>query len=633
MPPHASAPSGVSQREMGRALGWLYVAGATLAVLWSLLPHPGDAGDPVVLAMAACAAALGAALAAGAADRASERAIHCVLVVIQVVITVAFVAVGMAGGADNDIRLFYLWATPFAAFFFSPRGALRHSAWTVLCLTVALAGLPVDPGTKLRVWLTTVGALAAVGLLVGTAAARVRAALARLQHTAWHDGLSGLANRGLFARRLEEALTARDRDGGSVHVLLVDLDRFKHVNDTYGHHAGDAVVVAVSGRLAERFRRTVTVARMGGDEFALVARSPYGARPRTADPHLTAVLARLADVWREPVVLPGGDVLRLSATVGVASASGPGADAGTLLRDADVALYRAKQDARGSVRMFDADLRVAVERRVSVDRELAGAMERGELDVVYQPVVDLGDGRTRHAEALVRWTSPVLGAVSPAEFVPIAEDNGLVVAIGRFVLDRAMADLARWRAAGVVDDDFGVAVNVSARQLEPCFVDTVTGLLARHGLPADRVHLEVTESVLVEDTARADAVLTALRALGSRVALDDFGTGWSSLSYLQRFPLDTLKVDRSFVAELDGDRSRPGLVAAVVDLARSLGMDVVAEGVETPLQAQRLRAMGVRWGQGWLFARPLPEAALVAHLAAGPAAVVAVPVPPPRVAT
>ena len=596
----------LSPRSIGRTLGVLYLSGATLAWLWTLLPHPAPEGDLGVRAMIVVALLMGGGLSLGVADRAPLWAFHLVIGAIQVVIAVAYLG---AQVPDNDIRLFFLWATPFAAYFFTPRAALLHGLWTALCLVGALGQTEASAGVGLRVLLTTLGTLAAVGLLVGFAAGSSRRSRRLLQHTAWHDGLSGLPNRVLFEQRVGSALAERDRRGGSVHLLLVDLDHFKLVNDTYGHHAGDELISVVAPRLQEAVGAGATVARMGGDEFAVVLSDPVEDR-------LDGLLERLSRVWSEPVRLDGG-LVPVSASAGLATCSGPGGSAETLLRDADVALYRAKQTHRGSVRRFDRTLRVEVERRTRLDHELRGAAARGELTVVYQPVVAMATGRTVAAEALLRWHHPELGPVPPSEFVPVAEDNGLVVPIGRFVLEEVARDVGAWRSAGTVGDDFTVAVNVSVRQLGEEFPDTFARLLLRHGLPASALTVEVTESVLLDGTLWSGTVLSRLRSAGTRVALDDFGTGYSSLSYLQRLPMDTLKIDRSFVSELDGDRPRIGLVQAVVDLARSLGMDVVAEGVETTEQAQRLLGLGVERAQGWLFARPLGADDFVDRLRVG----------------
>ncbi len=593
-----------SRRGMGRALGVLYLSGAGLAALWTALPHGSRDGDRVLVAMIVLAACLGAALLAGAADRAPTAVFHGVIGVIQVVISVAFAA---TGAADSDIRLFYLWATPFAAVLFTPQVARRHCLFTALCLAVALSTTPAPVLVQLRVFLMTTGTLVAVAVLVGHVTHGMRRSQRLLQHAAWHDSLSGLPNRDLFDRRTTEALAARDARGGTVHVLLVDLDHFKLVNDTYGHHAGDELIYAVAQRLQGALGETALVARMGGDEFAVMLADPTG------ELDLDVVLARLPGVWADPVGLSRA-VVPVSASVGVTSCAEPGRTAEQLLRDADVALYRAKRTRRGSVRAFDAVLRVEVERRTRLDHEMHGAVARGELSLVYQPVVDLVTGRTVGAEALLRWHSPVLGPVSPAEFVPLAEENGLVVPIGRFVLMQAAADVARWRAEGTVDEQFSVAVNVSVRQLAGSFPEELGRLLDGHGLPPSALTVEITESVLLDGTVYSGRVLSQLRRGGTRVSLDDFGTGYSSLSYLQRLPMDVLKIDRSFVGELDGPSPRTGLVSAVLDLARSLGMGVVAEGVETVEQADRLRLLGVERAQGWLFARPLRAVDLVSHL-------------------
>jgi len=592
---------------MGRALGLLYLAGAALAVVWMRLPHGSGVGDQLLLSMILVATVSGAGLGLGIADRAPSWVFHLCIGAIQVVISVGLVAPGVA---DNDIRLFYLWATPFAAFFFTQQSAVWHSVWTAACFAVALSVLDEPTAVLLRVFLLTMGTLAAVGMLVGYVATGMRRSRQQLQHAAWHDHLSGLPNRALFERRTTEALADRDVQGGAVHVLLVDLDHFKLVNDTYGHHAGDQLIREVAARLQGALGERATVARMGGDEFAVVVADPVGALD------LDRALARLPEVWIEPVQLTGA-VVPVSASVGVASCTEPGRTAERLLRDADVALYRAKNTRRGSVRRFDSVLRVEVERRTRLDHELHGALARDELSLVYQPVVDLLSGRTVGAEALLRWNSPTLGPVPPAEFVPVAEENGLVVPIGAYVLARAAVDISRWRADGAVDDQFSVAVNVSVRQLGGSFPEDLDRLLLVHGLPHSALTAEITESVLLDGSVFSGTVLSRLRRAGTRVSLDDFGTGYSSLSYLQRLPMDTLKIDRSFVGELDGPAPRTGLVSAVPDLARSLGIDVIAEGVETPEQADRLRLLGVERAQGWLLARPLRAAELLSHLDQG----------------
>lgn len=603
--PEAGTP--VSHRDMGRAIGLLYLAGAALAVVWTVLPHGSGVGDQLILMMILLATAMGAALGLGVADRAPSWVFHVCIGAIQVVISIGFVAPGVA---DNDIRLFYLWATPFAALFFTQRSALWHGFWTAATFAVALSVQDEPTAVLLRVFLLTMGTLASVGVLVGYIVAGMRRSQQQLQHAAWHDHLSGLPNRALFERRTTEALADRDVHGGAVHVLLVDLDHFKVVNDTYGHHAGDQLIREVGARLKGALGERATVARMGGDEFAVVVADLVGVLD------LDRVLARLPEVWTEPVRLTGA-VVPVSASVGVATCSEPGRTAEQLLRDADVALYRAKNTRRGSVRRFDPVLRVEVERRTRLDQELHDALARDELSLLYQPVVDLLSGRTVGAEALLRWNSPTLGPVPPAEFVPVAEENGLVVPIGAFVLAQAAADISRWRAEGAVDEQFSVAVNVSVRQLCSRFPEDLDRLLLAHGLPHSALTVEITESVLLDGSVFSGTVLSRLRRAGTPVSLDDFGTGYSSLSYLQRLPMDTLKIDRSFVGELDGPAPRTGLVCAVLDLARSLGMNVIAEGVETPEQADRLRLLGVERAQGWLFARPLRACELLRHLDKG----------------
>ncbi len=393
-------------------------------------------------------------------------------------------------------------------------------------------------------------------------------------------------------------------------VLLIDLDRFKHVNDTFGHESGDALLQQVVPRLLAALGPQDVLARLGGDEFAVVCEDPDGRLDACA------VTARLSRVWAEPVFV-GARPLRVSGSTGVALA-GDGATARTLLRDADAAMYESKRRGPGSSQLFSADVAARAERVLLVEQGLQQAVRRGELAVHFQPVVALGGeraGAVVGAEALLRWSSAELGAVAPDEFVPVAEAAGLVGALGDWVLDRALAELAAWRAAGVVGDGFRVAVNVSAHQLEPALPGRVAELLARHGLGPAHLGLEVTESAVVEGGVAAQ-VLRELRAAGVTLLLDDFGTGYSSLAQLRELPFDVVKVDRSFVAGLERSGRDRALVLAVLSLAGALGVSVVAEGVEREGQAEQLRAAGCPAAQGWYFARAVPAADLPAALAA-----------------
>ena len=473
---------------------------------------------------------------------------------------------------------------------------------------------------------------------------RVEVALGR---QALHDALTGLANRALFRDRVEHALARAAREGGPprVAVLYLDLDGFKAVNDSLGHAAGDELLRAVAGRLLNATRGCDTVARFGGDEFAVLLESAHTA----ADAEVVA--ARIVTAVRAPVVLAGaaGPALRpgtprdaatrpearVGVSVGIAFAD-PGVNADGLLRHADAAMYRAKGDGKGQYAVFDPALAAAAVARVALERDLAqavadlgsarppargGACAGGAFTLAYQPVVALATGAVVGAEALLRWRHPVRGVVAPSEFIPLAEASGLITELGCWVLAEACRAAATW-PAGPDGAVVGVAVNVSGRQLDdPAFPGHVAAALADSGLGAARLTLEITESVLMQDTDAALRTLGALKALGVELAVDDFGTGYSSLRYLQQFPVDVLKIDKTFVDGLAGGGPRgardTALARAIVALGQSLTLQTVAEGVEHPEQADQLRAMGCTFGQGYLFARPMDDAALRALFVAG----------------
>ncbi|MBB3082921.1 putative bifunctional diguanylate cyclase/phosphodiesterase [Geodermatophilus sabuli] len=420
-----------------------------------------------------------------------------------------------------------------------------------------------------------------------------------LAHQAFHDTLTGLANRALFADSVDRALQNRARGGPSAAVVFIDLDGFKAVNDTLGHQAGDALLRQVADRLRSAVRAGDTVARLGGDEFAVLVQQP-GDRQDEAG----ATAARVLDVLARPIELAGQRVA-VTGSIGIAVAHDD-ATGESLVRDADIAMYAAKVAGRGRAVVFDPAMRTAAVERRRLEQELTGALARDEFRLVYQPVVDLADDRVVGFEALLRWRSPELGAVPPDVFVPVAEDLGLIGDIGAWVLREACRTAAAWRREHGVAADATMAVNVSAVQLaSPQLLEDVRAALAASGLPASALVLEVTETALVDDPERAAASLTALRALGVQLALDDFGTGYSSLGYLQEFTVDVLKIDRSFVATIPADGELPPIVRGLIDLARALDLEVVAEGVETPAQRARLQAGRCARAQGYLFAAPL----------------------------
>jgi diguanylate cyclase (GGDEF)-like protein/PAS domain S-box-containing protein len=422
---------------------------------------------------------------------------------------------------------------------------------------------------------------------------------AQLTHQALHDPVTGLPNRTLFLDRVSMALARVRRNGGTVAVLFMDLDRFKMINDSLGHEAGDRVLTTIASRLDESLRGSDSVGRLGGDEFAVVCEVKQASEA-------TLVAERIATAIEAPIALDSGQMV-VSASIGIALGEG-GATPSDLLENADAAMYRAKERGKARVEVYDESMRALTLRRLHVENALRIAIEKEQLEVFYQAEVDLQNGEITGAEALVRWRDPARGLVSPGEFIPVAEETGLIVPLGAWVLREACREAAQLRTFGW---PITMAVNLSTRQLaHPGLVRLVADTLDEMGLEPSSLCLEITETVLMQDADRAVVLLEELKALGVTLSLDDFGTGYSSLSYLRRFPVDVVKVDRSFV---DGLVDRPGdasIVAAVRDVTRSLDLGVVAEGIETPEQLERLRALGYERGQGYLFARPGPSGGL-----------------------
>jgi diguanylate cyclase (GGDEF)-like protein/PAS domain S-box-containing protein len=434
-----------------------------------------------------------------------------------------------------------------------------------------------------------------------------REAEEQLRHQAFHDALTGLANRALFTNRVEHALVLRSRmERAEVAVLFLDLDDFKGVNDTLGHAAGDTLLRGVGVRLRETLAPSYTVARLGGDEFAILIEEVAG--PASAVDAAERVVVAL----QKPFELEGREVF-VSASVGIAM----GTVADDLLRAADVAMYRAKASGKAQYVMYVPTMAEDLVGRLELVAELRRA-KREEFVVHYQPVVDLESGAVVGVEALVRWAHATRGLLPPSEFISLAEETGKIVDIGAWVLAEACAQVARWRAETAGAKDLTLNVNVSTRQVRPgVLVDCVRSALHDSGLPPDALTLELTESVLARRHEELRAVLTDVAALGVRLALDDFGTGYSSLSLLQDLPVHTLKVDRSFVSALDGDTTRQGFVQAIVDLAHTLDVALVAEGMETAAETTELRRLGCRAGQGFHFAPPLAAGEVGELLVAG----------------
>jgi diguanylate cyclase (GGDEF)-like protein len=432
-----------------------------------------------------------------------------------------------------------------------------------------------------------------------------RAAIAK-EHQAVHDALTGLPNRVLFRDRIDQAIHAARRTGAGCTVMLMDLNHFKEINDTLGHHQGDRLLQEVAVRLRATLRASDTVARLGGDEFGILLLG-------VADPVQAAIVAEsLLERLREPFAVDA-TTLQVGGSIGVACHPAHGDDVETLIQRADIAMYAAKGASSGHA-VFEPSQDHHSPRRLALAAELRGAIERSELVLAYQPKADLRTGRIVGVEALSRWEHPELGVLEPSEFVPIAEQTGLIISLTSAVLDVALERVAAWRALGY---DISVAVNLSARSfLDAGLAIEIPAMLAERGVPPECLELEITESMLMHDPVRARATLERLAAIGVGVSVDDFGTGYSSLAHLKRLPVDTLKIDKSFVLDMGEDGAADAIVRSMIELAHNLGMRVVAEGVETSANWMRLAALGCDLAQGFHLARPLPASGVLALLEA-----------------
>jgi diguanylate cyclase (GGDEF)-like protein len=419
-----------------------------------------------------------------------------------------------------------------------------------------------------------------------------------MTHSAEHDALTGLANRLLLNDRLGQAIALAERHKGQVAVLFLDLDGFKHINDSLGHSFGDKLLQAIAARLATCVHAPDTASRHGGDEFVILL--PEVRRPEDA----AAVARRLLEALAETYSIDRHD-LQLSSSIGVSIYPDDGLDAETLIQNADTAMYQAKENGHDSYQFFRPAMNVRAVERQSIEEQLRRALERNELTLHYQPKIDIETGAITGAEALIRWTRPVRGPIAPAQFIPVAEDCGLILPIGDWVLREACAQARAWEDAGL--PAITMAVNVSALQFrKPEFLEDVYSVLIETGLDPKYLELELTESALITRAESTASILTALRGIGVRVSVDDFGTGYSSLSYIRKFPLDSLKIDQSFIRQITTIPDETTIVRAIISLGQSLDLRVIAEGVETRDQLDFLQAHGCEEAQGYLFSPPVP---------------------------
>jgi diguanylate cyclase (GGDEF)-like protein/PAS domain S-box-containing protein len=432
----------------------------------------------------------------------------------------------------------------------------------------------------------------------------------QLSHQAFHDPLTDLANRALLRDRVERALARRERSQEPFAVLFLDLDNFKNVNDSLGHVIGDELLVVVAARLRECLRPSDTAARLGGDEFAIVLEDAVDSSTATV------VAQRIIEALQAPITLDDKSVT-VGTSVGIAM-SDPNEGADELLRNADIAMYMAKSSGRGRFAVYEASMHAAALERLELETDLRRAIERDELVVHYQPIVAMRTGRIVALEALLRWQHPTRGLLPPSDFIAVAEETGLILPIGGWVLREACSRVAFWHGQDRDDPPLRVSVNISGKQLEhPEFVEDVAGIVEETGLAPENLILEITESVMMHDTEAAVERLAELKSLGVKLSVDDFGTGYSSLRYLHVFPVDVLKIAKGFIDGLWGDEQKLAFVRTIVELCRTLGLETLAEGVESSEQAQELRKLDAELGQGDYLASPLPWEDAYALLASG----------------
>ncbi|HEV8647520.1 MAG TPA: EAL domain-containing protein [Burkholderiales bacterium] len=428
----------------------------------------------------------------------------------------------------------------------------------------------------------------------------------RTRFLADHDELTGLPNRSLFKQSLAQAVQRAGRSGKFLSVLFLDLDRFKNINDSLGHETGDQVLRAVAQRLSGCVRQVDVVSRFGGDEFAVLIEG------LTAEDQAGAVARKIVDALAKPLILAGRQY-RPGASIGISTYPSDGRDVLSLQKNADIAMYRAKEEGRGTFKFYSEQLNTHSIQRLEFESNLNGALNNREFVLYYQPKVDLASGRIAGVEALIRWVSPQFGFVSPAEFIAIAEETGLIVPMGRWVVQTACVQNRAWQKGGL--PPLRIAVNISARQMaDKGLVDFIVDSMTRTGLTAESLELEITESAVMSNQDHAEKMLNQLKAIGFHLTMDDFGTGYSSLAYLKRFPFDSVKIDQSFVRGIPANRDDCAIVEAIIAMAHSLELKVVAEGVETQEQSEFLRKLGCDQIQGYVFSKPIPSAEIVGLL-------------------
>jgi diguanylate cyclase (GGDEF)-like protein len=441
------------------------------------------------------------------------------------------------------------------------------------------------------------------------AAERERAE-ARIKYLATHDSLTALPNRAMFHQLLSFAIASARRYERQCAVLFIDLDRFKLINDSLGHAAGDTLLVEMAARLNNVVRASDVVARLGGDEFVVLLNEIAGSE------QAVAVARELLNAFREPLDLNGHEC-RITGSIGIAMFPDDGADEQTLMKNADIAMYLAKAEGKNDVRMFSAEIATQSLDRLDIESSLRHAVERGELRLHYQPKVDVITGRIAGVEALLRWLHPELGMLPPIRFIPLAEETGLIVLIGRWVLNTACAQSMAWQRAGL--PPISMAVNVSPRQFsDEQLLSSIDNALASSGLDPKLLQIEITESMVMLNVERAVRVLDAIQSRGVRIAIDDFGAGYSSMSMLKQFPIDTIKIDSSFIRDLPDSSLDKAIAKAIINLGKALGLTIVGEGVETVEQDKFLRDHACDEIQGFLFSHPVPPEKIVELLNAMP---------------